>query len=63
MALAIRSTTVARGLDPREFAVMPFGGAGPLHGVALAEAVGAPEVIVPVAPGITAAVGLLRTGA
>jgi N-methylhydantoinase A len=62
MALAIRSTTVARGLDPREFAVMPFGGAGPLHGVALAEAVGASEVIVPVAPGITAAVGLLRTG-
>ena len=40
---------------------MPFGGAGPLHGVALAEAVYARDVIVPVAPGITAAVGLLKT--
>ncbi|MFD2741637.1 hydantoinase/oxoprolinase family protein [Sulfitobacter aestuarii] len=61
MALAIRSNSVARGVDPREFSIMPFGGAGPLHGVALAEAVSAKEVIVPVAPGITAAVGLLKT--
>lgn len=61
MALAIRSNSVARGLDPREFSIMPFGGAGPLHGVALAEAVSARDVIVPVAPGITAAVGLLKT--
>ncbi|WP_312528205.1 hydantoinase/oxoprolinase family protein [Paracoccus sp. (in: a-proteobacteria)] len=61
MALAIRSNSVARGIDPREFSIMPFGGAGPLHGVALAEAVSARDVIVPVAPGITAAVGLLKT--
>lgn len=61
MALAIRSSSVARGVDPREFSIMPFGGAGPLHGVALAEAVSARDVIVPVAPGITAAVGLLKT--
>lgn len=61
MALAIRSNSVARGIDPREFSIMPFGGAGPLHGVALAEAVAARDVIVPVAPGITAAVGLLKT--
>lgn len=61
MALAIRSNSVARGLDPRDFSIMPFGGAGPLHGVALAEAVSARDVIVPVAPGITAAVGLLKT--
>ena len=61
MALAIRSNSVARGTDPREFSIMPFGGAGPLHGVALAEAVSARDVIVPVAPGITAAVGLLKT--
>ncbi len=61
MALAIRSSSVARGVDPREFSILPFGGAGPLHGVALAEAVSAKEVIVPVAPGITAAVGLLKT--
>lgn len=61
MALAIRSNSVARGVDPREFSIMPFGGAGPLHGTALAEAVSAKDVIVPVAPGITAAVGLLKT--
>ena len=61
MALAIRSNSVARGIDPREFSIMPFGGAGPLHGVALCEAMSARDVIVPVAPGITAAVGLLKT--
>ena len=61
MALAIRSNSVARGIDPRDFSIMPFGGAGPLHGVALAEAVSAKDVIVPVAPGITAAVGLLKS--
>lgn len=61
MALAIRSNSVARGVDPREFSIMPFGGAGPLHGVALAEAMACRDVIVPVAPGITAAVGLLKT--
>jgi N-methylhydantoinase A len=61
MALAIRSNSVARGVDPRQFALVPFGGAGPLHGVALAEAVSAADIIVPVAPGITAAMGLLQT--
>ena len=61
MALVIRSNSVARGVDPREFSLMPFGGAGPLHGVALAEALSARDVIVPVAPGITAAMGLLQT--
>ena len=61
MALAIRSNSVARGVDPREFSLVPFGGAGPLHGVALAEAVSAKDIIVPVAPGITAAMGLLET--
>ncbi len=61
MALAIRSSSVARGVDPRDFSLLPFGGAGPLHGVALAEAVFAKDVIVPVAPGITAAMGLLET--
>jgi N-methylhydantoinase A len=61
MALAIRSNSVARGIDPREYALVPFGGAGPLHGIALAEAISAKEIIVPVAPGITAAMGLLQT--
>ena len=61
MALAIRANSVARGIDPRNFALMPFGGAGPLHGVALASEIFAREVIVPPAPGITAAMGLLVT--
>ncbi len=61
MALAIRANSVARGYDPRKFSLMPFGGAGPLHGVALANEVAAKEVIVPPAPGINAAIGLLET--
>lgn len=61
MALAIRANSVARGFDPREFSLMPFGGAGPLHGVALAESISAREVLVPPAPGINAAIGLLVT--
>jgi N-methylhydantoinase A len=61
MSLAIRANSVAKGFDPRDFALLPFGGAGPLNGVALAEAVSAREVIVPPAPGITAAIGLLVT--
>lgn len=61
MSLAIRANSVAKGYDPRKFALLPFGGAGPLNGVALAEAVSAREVIVPPAPGITAAIGLLVT--
>ncbi|MCU0790224.1 MAG: hydantoinase/oxoprolinase family protein [Nitratireductor sp.] len=61
MALAMRANSVARGYDPREFSLMPFGGAGPFHGVALAELVSARDVLVPLAPGITAAMGLLGT--
>ncbi|QIB36428.1 hydantoinase/oxoprolinase family protein [Ancylobacter pratisalsi] len=61
MALTIRANSVARGYDPRDFSLMPFGGAGPFHGVALAELVAARDVIVPVSPGITAAMGLLGT--
>lgn len=61
MALRMRANSVARGYDPREFSLMPFGGAGPFHGVALAELVSARDVLVPLAPGITAAMGLLGT--
>lgn len=61
MALAIRANSVAKGIDPRDYALMAFGGAGPLHGVALAKTVAAKEVIVPPAPGINAATGLLAT--
>ncbi|MGD9538726.1 MAG: hydantoinase/oxoprolinase family protein [Alphaproteobacteria bacterium] len=61
MALSIRANSVAKGIDPRRYALMPFGGAGPLHGTALAKTVSAKEVIVPPAPGIHAAIGLLAT--
>jgi len=61
MALAINGNSVAKGIDPRGFSLMAFGGAGPLHGVALAELVAARNVISPLHPGVTAAIGLLET--
>jgi N-methylhydantoinase A len=61
MANAIRSRTVQKGIDPRGFALVAFGGAGPLHGVEVARMLGIPEVIVPPYPGITSAMGLLTT--
>ena len=61
MANAIRSRTVQKGIDPREFALVAFGGAGPLHAVEVAAMLGFPEVIVPPYPGITSAMGLLTT--
>lgn len=61
MALAINANSVAKGVDPRDFSLMGFGGAGPLHAVSLAEAIFARDVISPVHPGITAATGLLVT--
>jgi N-methylhydantoinase A len=61
MANAIRSRTVQKGLDPREFALVAVGGAGPLHGAKVAHMLGIPEVVVPPCPGITSAMGLLTT--
>ena len=61
MANAIRSRTVQKGIDPRGFALVAFGGAGPLHGADVAAMLGIPEVIVPPYPGITSAMGLLTT--
>ena len=61
MANAIRSRTVQKGIDPREFALVAFGGAGPLHGAEVAMILEIPEVIVPPYPGITSAMGLLTT--
>lgn len=61
MALAINANSVAKGIDPRDFSLMAFGGAGPLHAVALAEMTHAKDVISPLHPGITAAMGLLVT--
>ncbi len=57
MAGALRLVSLARGHDPRDFALFAFGGAGPLHAVALAGELGIPKVLVPMRPGITNAVG------
>jgi N-methylhydantoinase A/oxoprolinase/acetone carboxylase beta subunit len=61
MANAIRSRTIQKGIDPRQFSLVAFGGAGPLHGAEVAALLSIPEVIVPPHPGITSAVGLLTT--
>ncbi len=56
---AIRVVSVERGHDPRRFALVAFGGAGPLHGCALAEMLGIATVLIPPAPGVLCADGLL----
>ncbi|MCA0960748.1 hydantoinase/oxoprolinase family protein [Salipiger bermudensis] len=61
MAKAIRVISVQRGHDPRNYALMAFGGAGPLHAVRLAQELGMTTVIVPRSPGILCAMGLLLT--
>jgi N-methylhydantoinase A len=59
MADAIRLISVRRGYDPREFALVCFGGAGPLHGAELARELSIPTVLVPPNPGTTSALGCL----
>ena len=59
MADAVRLISIRRGYDPREFALVVFGGAGPLHGAALAKELAIPTVLVPPNPGITSALGCL----
>jgi N-methylhydantoinase A len=59
MASAVRLVTIQKGFDPREFSLVAFGGAGPLHAVEVARELGIPEVIVPPEPGLTSAFGLL----
>ena len=61
MAGAIRSRTIQKGHDPREFTLVAFGGAGPMHAAEVADALGTREVVVPPYPGITAATGLLTS--
>ena len=61
MARAIRSRTIEKGHDPREFALVAFGGAGPLHAAEVADSLEIPEVLVPPHPGITSAGGLLTS--
>ncbi|HWK68982.1 MAG TPA: hydantoinase/oxoprolinase family protein [Rhizobiaceae bacterium] len=57
---ALRVITVQRGLDPREFGIVAFGGAGPLHANAMAELLGCYPVVVPANPGVLSALGFLE---
>lgn len=61
MAQAIRNITVDKGIEPREFSVVAFGGAGPMHAVFLARELEIGEVIVPPSPGAFSAWGMLQT--
>ena len=63
MANLVRQQTLDRGRDPREFAMVAFGGAGPLHACAVAAEVGIPIVYIPPAPGVFSAVGMLSADA
>jgi N-methylhydantoinase A len=60
MERAMRIVSVERGRDPRRYAIVAFGGAGPVHAARLARAIGAPRVIVPFGAGVGSAIGLLR---
>jgi N-methylhydantoinase A len=61
MCNALRIVSIERGHDPREFSLMAFGGAGPVHAAFLAEELGVPEVVVPPVPGAFSALGLVAT--
>jgi N-methylhydantoinase A len=61
MADAMRTITVKQGIDPREYSLVAFGGAGPMHAVALATELEIGEVVVPWAPGTFSAWGMLQT--
>ena len=60
MTAATHLISVQRGWDPREFALVAGGGAGPLHAVAIAQDLGIPTVVVPPTPGVTSALGILQ---
>ena len=57
MADAIRELTVRRGIDPRNFSILAFGGAGPMHAALIAKELDIKEVIVPANPGVFSVVG------
>ena len=61
MARAVRTVSVERGYDPRDFVMIAFGGAGALHAVAVADSLGIHRVLIPATPGILCAVGLLSS--
>ena len=58
MERAIRAISLERGYDPRSFTLVPFGGAGPVHGCELAQELGIPRVLIPARPGILSALGV-----
>ena len=58
MARALKRVSVARGVDPRAMALLPFGGAGPLFGCALADHLGMSRIVIPPHPGVLSALGL-----
>ncbi len=59
MSSIIKKVSIARGYDPRDFALFCYGGGGPLHGIELARALNIPRVIVPPEPGNFSAIGML----
>ena len=61
MVRALRVVTVERGVDPRGFALMPFGGAGPMHAAALAEELSMERILCPRASGVLSALGLIAS--
>jgi N-methylhydantoinase A len=61
MARAIRTVSIGRGHDPRQFVLVAFGGAGPLHACRLAELLDIPAIIIPPTPGVLSTYGLLST--
>ena len=59
MSYAVKGVTTERGLDAGDFALVAYGGAGPLHAVQVAREIGIRKVIIPVAPGVFSAFGML----
>jgi N-methylhydantoinase A len=59
MAHAVRFVSVERGLDPADFVLVAFGGAGPVHAASVAQMLGVTEVLIPVSPGVMCAMGVL----
>lgn len=61
MVNAIREVSVERGYDPRSFALVAFGGAGPLHAFEIAEELGIPSILIPFSPGVLSAFGCMMS--
>ena len=59
MSMAVRKITVQRGLDPKDFVLFAFGGAGPMHACWIAQELNIPKVVIPMAPGQFSALGIL----